>query len=91
MSCEDFIGRAVNSDFVDGVAFANRVDDVLTLGGFSKNGVFSVEMRSGAVRDKELGTIGIWSSIGHGEDPGLVVTTGRLALALKLVARATSA
>ena len=91
VSCEEVVGRTVDGDALDGVVLADGVDHVLAFGGLAKDGVFAVEVRSGSVGDEELGPIGIGTRVGHGENTGLVVATVGLALALELVAGATSA
>ncbi len=79
----------MDDDFVDEVAAFDGVDDVLAFGGLSEDGVFSVEVGSGAMRDEELRAVGVGSGVGHGEHAGLVVTTVRLAFALEFVAGVT--
>ena len=79
----------MDGDVLDGVVFADGIDDVLSFGGFAKDGVLAVEMRSGAVGDEELRTVRVRACICHGEDAGLVVATVGLALTLELVAWAT--
>lgn len=81
----------MNGDGVDFVSSDNRVDDILSLGGLSKDGVLAVEVWSGEVRDEKLRAVGVGSGVGHGEDAGLVVATVGLAFALELVTGATRA
>lgn len=81
----------MNGDGVDLVASDDRVDDILSLGGLSKDGVLAVEVRSGKVRDEKLRAVGVGSGVGHGEDAGFVVATVGFAFALELIAGATRA
>ena len=81
----------MDGDIRNGITAFDGVDDVLAFGRFSEDGVFSVEVRGGAMGDEELGSVGVGSGVGHGEDAGLVVTTVGLALALELVAGASGA
>ena len=91
MSFEEFIGGAVDDDFIDEVAAFDGVDDVLPFGGFTEDGVLTVEVRGGAMSDEELGAVGVWAGVGHGEHAWLVVTTMSLALALELITWASGA
>ena len=76
-------------DGIDGIALGDGIDDVLTFGDFTEYGVFAIEMWSRSVGHEELGTVGIRTSVGHGEDTCFFMFEVWLALTLKLVARAT--
>lgn len=81
----------MNGDGVDFVASDDGVDDILSRGGLSKDGVLAVEMWSGKVRDEKLRAVGVGSGVRHGENAGLVVATVGFAFALELVAGAARA
>ena len=91
MSGEEFVGGSVNGDGVDLVSPDDGVDNVLSRGGLSKDGVFAVEVWSGKVRDEKLRSVGVRSRVGHGEDAGFVVATVGFAFAFELVAGPTRA
>ena len=40
---------------------------VLILGDAAKNAVLSIEMWGGTEAEEELGSVGVWSGVGHGE------------------------
>ena len=65
MCGEKLVSRSVDDDGVDGVIGDDGVDDVLTFGGFTKDGVLAVEVRSGAMGDEKLRSIGVLSRVGH--------------------------
>lgn len=81
----------MNGDGVDLVASDDRVDDILSLGSLSKDGVLAVEVWGGKVCDEKLRAVGVGSGVGHGKDAGFVVATVGFTLALELVAGATRA
>ena len=91
MSGEEFVGGSVNGDGVDLVSPDDGVDNVLSRGGLSKDGVFAVEVWSGKVRDEKLRSVGVRSRVGHGEDAGFVVATVSFAFTFELVAGPTRA
>jgi len=86
VSFEEFFSGAVDDDLIDEVTAFDGVDDVLPFACFSEDGVLSVKVWSWAVSDEKLGAVGVWTSVGHGKDAGLVMTTVSFALALELVA-----
>lgn len=88
---EEFLGGAVDDDFLDKVAAFDGVDDVLSFGRFTEDGVLAVEVRGGAMSDEELGAVRVGAGVGHGEHAGLVVAAVCLALALELVAGVSGA
>jgi len=47
-------GIVVDGDGGDFVTLFDSIDDVLTIGDLAEDRVFAIEMRSGAVGDKEL-------------------------------------
>ena len=65
MSGEEVLGATVDGDVLDGVTLFDRIDNVLTFGGFSIYGVLPVEVWSWSVGDEELRAVGVWSCIGH--------------------------
>ena len=81
----------MNGDGVDLVASDDRVDDVLSRGSLSKDGVLAVEVWGGKVCDEKLRAVGVGSGVGHREDAGFVVATVGFAFALELVAGPTRA
>lgn len=81
----------MNSDGVDLVASDDGVDDILSRGSLSKDGVLAVEVWGGKVCDEKLRAVGVGSGVGHGEDAGFVMATVGFAFALELVAGATRA
>lgn len=66
---DDFGGLSVTS----AVAF-DLLDDIHSLGDFSEDDVLSVEPAGDDGGDEELGSVGVGSSIGHGEEsrPGVL-------------------
>ena len=56
----------MDGDGGNGVVTYDGVDDILSLGGFPKDSMLSVKMRSRSVGDEKLGAIGVWASICHG-------------------------
>jgi hypothetical protein len=48
-------------------------DEVLTLGDLTEDDVLAVQPRGNNGGDEELGSVGVGSSVGHGEQEGLVV------------------
>ena len=91
MGGEKSVRAAVDCDVFDGVFLTDGVNDVLASSGFSKNGMFAVEVRSWAVGDEELRAIGVGASVGHGEYAGFVVATVGFAFAFKFVTWVSSA
>jgi hypothetical protein len=62
----------------------------------SEDGVLSVELRDGLLRDEELATVGAaagwpWAGVSHGEEAGLVEGKGGIDLVLEEVARIAGA
>jgi len=58
--------------------------------------MLAVEPAGNNSRDEELGTVGVWASVGHGEEAGLVVFTlevlvGELLTVNRLAARTITA
>ena len=51
----------------------HSLEDILSLGDLSEDGVLSIEMRSGDEAEEELRSVGVGTSVGHGEDTGTVV------------------
>ena len=51
---------------------------VLILGNLAKNAVLSIEMWGGTEAEEELGSVGVWSSVGHGEEEWLGVLQGEV-------------
>lgn len=74
------------------VALANTIDNVHTAADTAKDAMLAIEVGSGAKGNEELGAIGVWASVGHGEDARAVVLEGeRTSLIIEFVAGATSA
>jgi len=48
-------------------------DEVLSLGDLTEDNVLAVQPRGNDGSDEELGSVGVGSSVGHGEQEGLVV------------------
>ena len=88
LSCKEVVGGIEDFHFLDFVAAADGVDDVLTFGDFTEDGVFAVEVWCGEVGDEELAAVGAGAGVGHGEDAGLVVFEGGDECVAKFVARA---
>lgn len=91
LGCEKCVRAVMHFDGGDGVTAYDGVDHSLSSAGFTENGVASVEVRSGEVGDEELGAIGVWTSICHGEDASRVMLEPRFALAFKLISGAAHA
>ena len=81
----------MNFNRLNFITLGDGIHDILSLGHFTEDGVFAIEVRSWAVGNEELGTVGIWSCVGHRKDAWLIVLKKWLALTLKLVARTTHA
>ena len=48
----------------------HSLEDILSLGDLSEDGVLSIEMRSRNEAEEELRSVGVGTSVGHGEDAG---------------------
>ena len=70
---EEGVGGIEDFDFLDGVAHADRVHDVLAFGGDTENRVASVQVGCGNMSDKKLAPVCSKARIGHGEYTGFVV------------------
>ena len=51
----------------------NLVEHIHAIGDMTKDTVLAVEMWSGRKAEEELGTIRVWTGVGHGEDASLVM------------------
>lgn len=70
--------RLGNGDGALGLAGAgslplNGLDNVKTLGDLTEHDVLSIEPRGDDGGDEELGAVGVWSGVGHGQESGLGV------------------
>ena len=90
LGCEDRLGVIEDFNAHDLVTLADGIDHVLSLAGFTEDGVLAIKVRGGAVGDEELAAIGAGTGIGHGEDAGLVVAQVAFAFVLKVVSRAAA-
>ena len=61
------------------------------IGNLTKDGVVVVQVRGRRHGDEELGAVGAWAGIGHGQQEWAVKLQLRVELVLELVARATAA
>ena len=59
------------------VAF-NLLDNVVTTGDFTKDGVLTVQPWAWNSGDEELGTVGVWTSVSHGQQTWLGVLQGEV-------------
>ncbi len=72
--------------FVHGVPLFDRIDDVLTFGDFTEDGVLAVQPRRFDVGDEELRTVGVRAGVGHRENAWSVVLQVGVEFVLELVA-----
>src|SRR6266700_6772715 len=69
------------------IALADGLENFHAGGDLAKDAVLTIQMGRGTIGDEELRTIGIWSSIRHRKDTGLVVfQRERAPLVVELVA-----
>lgn len=89
----DFISNPVElAAALSGVVLAGDFfDDVQAVGDLTKYGVTVVEKGSRSGGDEELGTIGSWAGICHGENTGSAVTEVGMEFIGKLITRAATA
>lgn len=89
----DFVAGAVEfAAAFAGVVFAGDFhDDVHAVGDFAEYGVAVVEEGGGDVGDEELGAVGAWAGVGHGEDARFVVAEGGVEFVGEFVAWAAAA
>lgn len=67
-----FIGQNTLTSRV-GTEALDLLDEVLALGDLTEDNVLAVQPRGNDGGDEELGSVGVGSSIGHGEQERLVV------------------
>ena len=78
-------------DLFDFVALGDGIDDILSFGHFTEDGVFAVEVRRGNMSDEKLAPIGAGAAVGHGENTRLVVFEAGSDFVAKFVSRAARA
>lgn len=86
---DDIVVRTIHAVSSDATDLRNDLLGLL-IRHFTENGVAVVQVRGGRHRDEELGAIGAWASIRHGQQEWAVELQLRVELVLELVARATT-
>ena len=88
----DFIADPVEfASALAGVVFAGDFsNDIQTVGDLAEDGVAVVEEWSGGGGDEELGTVGSWASVRHGENSWSCVTEIGMEFICELVTRAAA-
>ena len=77
----------VDGDRANLITLRDLIDEVLAVGDLTKYRVFSIKMRSGAVSDKKLRTVGARACVGHRKYAGRAVAQFWIKLVSELVAR----
>lgn len=89
----DFVADAVGlaAAFSRVIFSSNFIQNIKAVSDLAKYRVAVVEERSGCGGDKELGSVGSWAGVCHGEDAGAAVAKIGVEFVSEFVAGATSA
>ena len=91
LGSEEGVGGIEDFDLANGVSGLDRIDHVLTFGDLAEHSVLSIQPRSRDVGDEELAAVGVWTGVGHREDPWGLMLEGTVDFVLELVARTSAA